>query len=837
MQTSKTDRTKVIHYVDRTLTIIPRDPSITVEVIENVIRPFQAVLIEDEEKGVFWARSIDISTEALLARFNSASKGRFACREVGGDRRDPDEKSRLLRALESAVHSKPDHQPSDPDQGSPTFPFDDLLLGASPAEISSLFPTPEEGYITATLDVTPSSDEKVAVEGKTQASSSLPLIGSSGVDSAEPSLSAIGSNEENDRQVPRGRPGSPPRKKMRVSASPEPSQQPDQNVVVSRGSTLPSAAAAPPASSASTPSSSASFFHSRETTPHRSPSPTPSTDPSSGSSSSAPSASSVPTTTLSDPQPAQPPLPTFEAVMEEVPPPSSASFDFIPVEIIAEIAQIRLAREKDPDQYVQILSWFYRLSPHSRRAVTMLPHLWRVLHPTCSSHFTKYILQSSQLPISIYYTPQPRPTKRWQRFPQFFKVVKPEHCRWKTVDVTIEPGDLNSLLDTLDSEELPLLTWISISISGSPVQSSPPENMDSDVATLPRPFTLPLCPNQLVKSINLHNLNVDFDPITFVNLSGLYLSDGVRVSYEQLLSWLGIGARNVENLHLYNVHWQDILAAPDPETAPAFLLGRLTDITLVEETAESGLTNLLYYLSIPQCVSLQLQSLSVEDFVEDRLAPTIFPILRKTILEQPSTRVNVFVKPTRSEIYWVAGDNLHDDNPFGAGFHVGHKDPSGPGVPYRFLRFVRNVADRLAERPTITLVIEDACSGQEDPDLEPGQHLLLAEEFEPIMMDVKTMWGKVIRGHLNYLRDLLSMWAPVSQGGVRATFPHLSWVHLEYLPDGTLPSVFSRLSLEEMVQALAPFYGEIQIEENDSEGFVDIKFPGIPILHTDPTVV
>ncbi|KAG9001857.1 hypothetical protein FRB90_011521 [Tulasnella sp. 427] len=643
--------------------------------------------------------------------------------------------------------------------------------------------------------------------------------------------------DDNDR-THRSRSSSPPTKRTRFSSSPEPSRPLESNVAVSREYTPPTSAAANPTPSTSAVSLFASPVDSGEaaaavtTQRPRSRSSSPSTEPSSGSSSSAPLA-----TALSELGSVQPPPPTFEAVMTIMPPPSSASFDFFPVEVIAEIAQIHLARINDPDQYVQILCWFYRLSPHSRMAVAMLPRLWRVVHPTCSSHFTKYILQRSQLSISIYYAPQPRPTKRWQRFPQFFKLVKPEHRRWRMVDVTIEPGDLDSLLDTLDSEELPLLTWISISVSGSPVQSSPPETTEeSDVATLPRPFNLHLCPNQLVDSINLHNLNVDFDPIAFVNLSGLYLSDGVRVSYEHLLSWLGIGARNVENLHLYNVHWQDILAAPDPETAPAFLLGRLTDITLVEETAESGLTNLLYYLSIPQCVSLQLQSLSVEDFVEHRLAPTIFPILRRTLLEQPSTRVNVSVKPTRSEIYWVAGDNLHDDNPFGAGFHVGHKDLNGPGVPYRFLSFVRNVAERLVERPTITLVIEDACSGQEDPDLEPGQHLLLPDEFVPIMMDVTTMWGRVTRDHLNYLSDLLSMWAPASQGGVRATFPYLSWVHLEYLSDDTLPSEFTRLSLDDMIRALAPLYGDIQIEENTSEGFVDLRFPGIPLLHPYPTL-
>ncbi|KAG9011396.1 hypothetical protein FRB90_007341 [Tulasnella sp. 427] len=855
-QLSKADKSRIARDVEQTLTVIPCLPSLTLDDIERLIMPFHAVLVKDEEKGAFWSRGINVSKEELLTRLKAGSRGRFICRAVGGDRSDTTEKIRLSRALETLVQSNPPHrsftldrvEPYDANQGPSTHPFNDVQLG-TPDPSAPVFSPGQDELVTHPLGEDSAAERGVSGDGNAPGSSSFASISSSTAASAVAAPVTLGPEVDDDNRASGSRSGSPPKKKTRLSGSPEPSRLPGSNVSTSRETTALARSSPSPASSTEAISSVAPLNGSVEEEAVPSSQPTgPSTLPAGGPlipTPSAPAPASVSNTTISTAQQARPPPPTFEEVMHMNPPPRSESFDSFPSEVIAEIALCRMADSIEPAHHVQTLFWFYRLGPRSRDAIAMLPHLWRIVHPTTSARFTKYILRRSRVPISVYYAPQPRPAKKWQRFPKFLKLIKTAGHRWTKVQVVIEREHLDSLMDAL-GEDHPLLNWLSISVTGPTVDFRSPEITEEeggatlegeDIGTLegddgapaeayssarlPRPFNILLGKTEHLHHLDLQNMGLRFNPILLNNLSSLYLSDGVRVAYGEFLSWFNIGAMNLEVLHLSNLDWLDRLPAPPLETDRAFLLDRLTSLTLMEKTTETGLTNLLYYISTPVCLRLRLQSLSRRDFVGERLAAKLLPILRRTLAGQSCTHLNVSAKPTRGEFTWLALPDPDVSSSFGTGFDIAYTCPNGPGQPSDFLEFIGQVIERLDYRPTISLDINDTYSGELGPETETGEPCLTPEDFEPIMMEVMNIWGKVTRGHFDPLRGFLTMWAT---HGVQAAFPCLSCVHLEYLPDETPSSNFTILALDAMVNILSPLYGQIVAEEDNFEGLVTLTW-------------
>ncbi|KAG9011721.1 hypothetical protein FRB90_007121 [Tulasnella sp. 427] len=829
-QISKADRAKVAHYVEQTLTIVPCKSGLTLDDIESIINPFQVVLIKDEETGVFWSRGTDISKKTLLTRLSRGSLGRFLCRGVGGDRRDAKEKSRLATVLENPIQSKPRQSfeaNENPSTSLSTPPFDIAPIADAPPTlpVSSLLST---GH---TLDRDTSSDERVLGHGNPPSSSTSPSIENLCTDLAEAAPDASRFEGDNNIRTSRSRTGSPPTKKARLSNSPESSRLPGSDVSASRELTAPPAplrtSPISATSSSAPPSGSA-----EEVTP---PAPQPTghstlqAEALLTSTASASAAVSVSDPTSSTSQQVRPPPPTFDDVMRMTPRPSSKSFDYFPSEVIAEIALYRMADSIEPSHQVQTLLWFYRLSPRS-------------LHPTTSSRFTKYILRRSRVPISVYYTPQPSPVKKWQRFPKFLKLIKSAGPRWTKVQVVIEREHLDGLMDALE-EHHPLLSWLSISVTGPTMEFSSLETTETEggatleeedatmeeadrasaeaysSAGLPRPFNILLGKTEHLHHVDLQNMGLRFNPILLNNLSSLYLSDGVRVAYGEFLSWFNIGATNLEVLHLSNLDWLDALPAPPAETDRAFLLDRLTSLTLIEKATESGLTNLLYYISAPVCLRLRLESLSMQDFFGERLAAKLLPILSRTLAGQSCTHLNVSAKPTRGEFTWLALPDSDVSDSFGTGFDIVYTCPNGPGQPSDFLEFIGHVMERLDHRPAISLDINDTCSGELGSETETGEPCLSPEDFEPIMMDVMNIWGKVTRGHFYPLRGFLTMWAT---NGVQAAFPCISCVHLEYLPNINPSSDFTMLELDAMLSIISPSYGQIEAEEDTLEGLVTL---------------
>ncbi|KAG8993633.1 hypothetical protein FRB90_000647 [Tulasnella sp. 427] len=582
--------------------------------------------------------------------------------------------------------------------------------------------------------------------------------------------SIIGSEVRAEQNTHRS--SSPPsRKKTRLSASPEPSTVPGPVV--------------PPS-----PSPTASDVVVSPSSPPTAPKPDPT-----------PSASLPPLEAASTKSLPVPP-PTSERAVQAVPPPGHHSLDDLPFETLAGIARYHLAKLQDPAAYVQALSSFFRLSPYSRDVTARLKDIWKIVHPTCSPNFTAYILQRSDGPISVCYSPRPNPTKSWQDFPQFLALVQSQGHRWRLVEVEVDPEDFGVLVDALEGS-LPLLSSLSISVTPAPwshTLSSLALPMQPSVrAQIGRAFHLLQGRTQELRHFDLQNGPVRLNPNIFLNIVTLHLSDGIHVTYGEFLSWFNVGARHLEMLYLSHLNWLDTLYPPAPNKDQAFLLGRLRDLTLIEETEDTGIINILYYIAIPNCTVLQLQSVSSHDFAGTRLARKLAPILERTLTAQLWTSLNIIGKPTSTEVSWIGGDNLEDEDELGAGFHIVCTDPNEPELPDEFFNFIRQVSERVMHRPTVSLTINDSLSGKRRPTADSDELFLPSDYFRHI--DVTDIWAKIFQGHLKHLSDFLTKEIPHGLG-VEATFPHLLSVHLQYLPDGSQSSKSAELSLKALVKNL-----------------------------------
>ncbi|KAG9015965.1 hypothetical protein FRB90_004035 [Tulasnella sp. 427] len=293
-----------------------------------------------------------------------------------------------------------------------------------------------------------------------------------------------------------------------------------------------------------------------------------------------------------------------------------------------------------------------------------------------------------------------------------------------------------------------------------------------------------------LRRLSLQTVPGLFDPRPYGALESLRLVDCVRVRYSEILPWLQTGT-TLETLHLENLKWLDSLPPPASNNEVSVNSNTIKKITLIANSEQTGLTNILYYLN----ALVRLHTASGPDFARERLATRLAPLIQQTTISWASTFED-------------------DEEEQALGFQIS-LTTQGESQPSEFLSFIRK-ATGLANQPTsIYLDVHDSLSGATRRTSATGAIVRPsswpAASFEHI--GVTDVEAEALTGYLGELKDLLIQ-------NLQPTFPLLNSIHIRYLTPaetGLRPRRLARQGLDGLVEDISRAYKQTEVDEQETK--------------------
>ncbi|KIO23770.1 hypothetical protein M407DRAFT_9259 [Tulasnella calospora MUT 4182] len=295
----------------------------------------------------------------------------------------------------------------------------------------------------------------------------------------------------------------------------------------------------------------------------------------------------------------------------------------LPPEIYVMIFELSLAPLRlNPLKYNTQVEKMRQVCKHWRDVIDQAKRFWLRITSRCPIKINKEAIRKSGrdrvhgLPFSIEFVTGPcdsevTSAKRLREFSEFMKVVKPYRSRWRSLDIAL-PEDGWYRLEpyiTLHAGHLKTLT-VSLT-AGYEQQGGLGKNpnhreirlLGGDGAKLE------------LEHLGLHRLPVHCDPTKLPNLLTLQLSGGIRISTQQLKSFL-TNASHLKTLELTDV---DSSSGPfDSNWEDPITLSSLRRLTLREMENPINMLSLFLTLHTPNCRHLLLAlALDQEAFPND----------------------------------------------------------------------------------------------------------------------------------------------------------------------------------------------------------------------------
>ncbi|KAG8988975.1 hypothetical protein FRB90_002463, partial [Tulasnella sp. 427] len=372
-----------------------------------------------------------------------------------------------------------------------------------------------------------------------------------------------------------------------------------------------------------------------------------------------------------------------------------------------------------------------------------MKHLWTQFHPAFSPQFTQITIDRSQcFPLSIEYTPKPDGLESsWPGFERFFELVGQKRDRWETLTAIVTPQEVANLVETLENAA-PRLRSLNISVT-----STLPDNIWRVLSYL-----------QLLGggSANLKDLKICgipylLNPNIFTQLASLSLTDGVRLTHNDFMSFLQASRTRLQELELIDIKF--VGRRSEPRQHP-IVLEKLQRLVLREMDASIGVAELYYAILATKRTCLYLEVSGMEPFGQSKFIHYIAPVIQKTLKALNRSTLRFRHHRVLDTTSWEGGGEPTSAN-CGPSFRiVSHGDGELQGEV--FPGFLSRVLSTPGGTPEIEIDVEDSLSGilRGEISLEKFESTLHPSSFEALL--VTSIVADAVDGHLKFILDFLA---------------------------------------------------------------------------------
>ncbi|KAG8932961.1 hypothetical protein FRC00_013851 [Tulasnella sp. 408] len=463
-------------------------------------------------------------------------------------------------------------------------------------------------------------------------------------------------------------------------------------------------------------------------------------------------------------------------------------FKKLPVELIEAVLEECFEGLETRREHVEMAHTLDSVSTGIRQVLRGLPSLWAVIHPALPAQFTKRAISlSPSRPLSIEYVPKPAQSKGWQKFGVFIQLVEEARDRWDSLDVTVNPMSLATLIQALETPA-PILHSLRVSTTYT-------EQVDDSQPI--SPFRLLDGKQGYLRRLELNKTPCAFDPTPFTLLTSMILEEGVYTRYQDVLDFL-TSCSQLEELHLADLNFTD---GPPRELEQPLVLPQLKQLTLADGVARVGIIKLYHSIRADNCERLTLKVRGVAEMDRPELVERFVPVVQRILETESQTALRFSRHKNLSATFWEGAGAIHS---FCLGF-------IGDALAHamHFPSFINRVLPPGNGAPQIKLNVEGMMSGLTEGrigfDVVEAMPTVLASRFQSLTV-TEVVAQVVVDRHFGCLQEFI---APGLQKGL----PALRRITLQAVPSETLvmkpESAAAGRGLEEFIDAVSQAYYEV----------------------------
>lgn len=347
---------------------------------------------------------------------------------------------------------------------------------------------------------------------------------------------------------------------------------------------------------------------------------------------------------------------------------------------------------------------------------------WLKITSKCPNRVNKAAIRKSKrskeqgLPFSVQYMPHSLDAetsqKTLQEFAKFMKIVNPYKSQWKSLDIVLPWGGWETLSRYVTTPAHRLETlFLSMRTNDEPEQPG-----GSDVH---HQLNLMGGAADHLEDVMLNNIPVHYNPAVFTSLSQLQLSNGVRISADEIVPFL----RNAPRLQSLNLTDVASTGPFQSTTQEPIILPTLRSLILQDLRNPINMFGLFLSLHVPVCQYLHLalardggEAPEALNTALERLVARVSPVFQATSSPDSNLVSHIRLGDEDDKCEWWSVGPQPDGQPLGLRVALrlaseGGVDPMTGDFATSFCRFVKRVLDQTGRTPEIKVDILNRLRG------------------------------------------------------------------------------------------------------------------------------